>query len=104
MRADVQNPQRNVRLHDLEFFGVFVQKISVCQQEVWHVMPRPLKLPARAKAPRTNADASAGHPVSDADQEARSHLNCGSPARFVLRAPKPPSHRTSAFHARNSTN
>jgi hypothetical protein len=34
MRADVQDPQGWVRLHDLKFFGIFVKEIAVSEKDV----------------------------------------------------------------------
>jgi hypothetical protein len=32
MRADIQNPKRRIRLHDLKLFGIFVEEIPVGEE------------------------------------------------------------------------
>src|ERR1700730_16862592 len=34
MGADVQNTQWGIRLHDLKFFGIFVEKVAMREQEI----------------------------------------------------------------------
>jgi hypothetical protein len=31
VRAKIQNTQGSIRLHDLKLFGVFVEKVTVCE-------------------------------------------------------------------------
>jgi hypothetical protein len=37
MRAQVQDAERSVGLHDLKLLGVFVEKVAVGEEEFWHL-------------------------------------------------------------------
>ena len=36
MRAEIEDAQRRIGLHDLQLFGIFIEVIAVREQKVWH--------------------------------------------------------------------